>query len=223
MLHLGPALTQLCHDAADLFHRTGSRILVGRPEPRTQQLIASEDVQRQIAVAVVVAVEEPLRLMAVERDVGRVQIEHDLSWRCGMRLDEQVRQQTVHRLGRVADLVITPAAAGQLQPVQRALASQRLLQLALAAEQGKQRIGTQLLVIVQVFVAQRQPVDALRQHLRQAVLDQQWCAAIDETARHPPQQVDLAICFSQQQRSAVARHLTGSEPGLHATRKMGCK
>ena len=78
MLHLGPALAQLRHDAAHFFNRTGSRVLVGRPQPRTQQLVAGEDVQRQIAVAVVVAVEEALRLMAVERDVGRVQIEHDL-------------------------------------------------------------------------------------------------------------------------------------------------
>ena len=77
-LHLRPALAQLGHDAARLPRPRRRRILVGRPEPRAQQLIAGEDVQRQIAVAVVVAVEEALRLMAVERDVGRVQIEHDL-------------------------------------------------------------------------------------------------------------------------------------------------
>ena len=41
--------------------------------------------------------------------------------------------------------------------------------------------------------------------------------------RHPPHQPDLAICFSQQQSPAVARHLTSCEPGLYATRKMGCK
>ncbi len=80
----------------------------------------------------------------------------------------EIRQQPVDGLGRVADLVIAQAAAGQFQPVQRALAGQRLIQFALAAEQPQQRIRAQLLVIVQVLVAQRQPVDALRQHLRQA-------------------------------------------------------
>ena len=79
-LHLGPALAQLGHDASDFFRTARSRILVGRPQPRTQQLVTGEDIQRQIAVAVVVAVEEPLRLMAVERDVGGVQVEHDLRW-----------------------------------------------------------------------------------------------------------------------------------------------
>ena len=80
MLHLRPALPQLRHDAADLFKRTLRRILVGRPEPRAQQLVTGKDVQRQIAVAVVIAVEEPLRLMAVQRDIGGIQIQHDLGW-----------------------------------------------------------------------------------------------------------------------------------------------
>ncbi len=135
----------------------------------------------------------------------------------------KIRQQTVDRLGRVADLVIALAAAGQLQPVQRALARQRLIQLPLAAEQSQQRIGAQLLVIVEVLVAQRQPVDALRQHLRQPVLDQQRRPAIDETARQTAQQVDLAVGLAQQQRSAVTRYLAGCELGLHTARKMGCK
>ena len=82
-----------------------------------------------------------------------------------MRLDEQIAQQPVDGLGRVADLVIAPRATHQLQPVQRALARQRLLQLTLAAEQTEQRIAAQLLMIVQVLVAQRQTVNALPQHL----------------------------------------------------------
>ena len=44
-LHLRPALPQLLDDAADFFHRTGSRILAGNAtQPRTQQLVAREDV-----------------------------------------------------------------------------------------------------------------------------------------------------------------------------------
>src|ERR1035438_7106049 len=72
--HIGTALTQLRYDTAARFDRTGSRVLVGRPEPRTQQLVTREDIQRQIAVAVVVAMEETLRLMAVDRDVGRPEL-----------------------------------------------------------------------------------------------------------------------------------------------------
>ena len=117
--------------------------------------------------------EEALRLMAVKRDVGRIQVQHDLLRSGSVRLQKQVAQQAVQRLGRVADLVIATGAANQLQPVQCALASQRLIQIALAAQQGQQRIAAQLLVVVEIFIAQRQTVDTLRQHLRQPVLDQQ--------------------------------------------------
>jgi len=100
--------------------------------------------------------------------------------------------------------VIAGRAPGQLQTVQSALARQRLLQLPLATEHPHQRIRAQLLVIVQVLIAQRQPVDALRQHLWQLVLDQQRHAPVLETARQTLHQVDLAFHFPQQQGPAVA-------------------
>ena len=95
-------------------------------------------------------------------------------------------------------------AAGQLQPVQGAFAGQRRFKVPLAAEHRQQRIGAQLLVVVEVFIAQRQPIDALRQHLGQWMLDQQGRAAVAEAARQPAQQVDLAVRLPQQQRTAVA-------------------
>ncbi len=119
--------------------------------------------------------------------------------------------------------MIATGAANQFQPVQRALAGQRLIQLALAAEQRQQRIGTQLLMIAKVFIAQSQTENALRQHLRQLVLDQQRRSAILKTARQPPQQVDLAVHLAQQQRTAIGGNLTGGKPCLHPTRKMNCK
>jgi hypothetical protein len=119
--------------------------------------------------------------------------------------------------------VIPTAAANQFQPVQRALTGQRLIQLALAAEQPQQRIRAQLLMIVEVFVAQRQTEDTLRQHLRELVLDQQRRSAVHKTPRQTTQQVDLAVHLAQQQRSAVARNPTGGKTCLHATRKMDCK
>ena len=44
---------------------------------------------------------EPLRLMTVERDVSRIQVEHDLAGRIAVRLDEQIAQQRVDLLRRV--------------------------------------------------------------------------------------------------------------------------
>src|ERR1700726_1394638 len=55
------------------------------------------------------------------------------------------------------------------------------------------------------------------------MLDQQRHAPVVETARQTLQQVDLEVYFSQQQGPALGRHLTSSEPALHAARKMRCK
>jgi hypothetical protein len=59
--------------------------------------------------------------MTVKRDIGRIQIQHHFSRRACVGLDVQIGQQSVHSLSRIVDLVITGAAASQLQPVQRAL------------------------------------------------------------------------------------------------------
>jgi hypothetical protein len=92
-------------------------------------------------------VEEALRLMAVKRDAGRIQVQHDLLRPGRVRLQKQLPQQPVQGFGRVADLVITTRAANQFQPVQRALASQRLIQFPLAAQQRQQRVRAQLMVL----------------------------------------------------------------------------
>src|SRR6478736_4424834 len=78
-------------------------------------------------------------------------------------------------------------------------------------------------MIVQVLIAQRQPVDALRQHLRQLMPDQRRQASVLETAPKTLQHVDLAVHLAQQQCPTVARYLTSGEPHLHPARKMSCK
>jgi hypothetical protein len=60
-----------------------------------------------------------------------------------------------------------------------------------------------LLVIVQVFVAQGQPINALRQHFFQAVFDPLLLPVVGEASRYAPQQADLAIGLTQQQRPAL--------------------
>jgi hypothetical protein len=47
-------------------------------------------------------------------------------------------------------------------------------------------------MIVQILIAKRQPVDALREHLAKLVLDQQRRPKVGETRRHPLEQTDLA-------------------------------
>lgn len=111
---LGPTLTQLAHDALDLLNRAGGRVDVGGPQLGAQKVIAAEDVERQVAVVAVVAVEEPPLLVAVQGIVRGIQIQHDLFGRSGVRAHEQLDEQRLDRHRIVADLVI----ARRLRPAQ---------------------------------------------------------------------------------------------------------
>ena len=81
----------------------------------------------------------------------------------------------------------------------------------------------QLLMIVEIFIAQRQPVDALRQHLAHRVLDPCRVPPIPKAGRRPREQADLAVGAAQQQAASVAGHAGAIEVGYHPPRKMICK
>ena len=120
---------------------------------------AAEHVERQVAVAVIVAVEEPPLLLAVQRVVGGVEVEDDLLRRPLVRLQEQIDEQVGERRRVVTDLVIAVIGPqrGVLQPVERALAGERRavrpLRLELVGEQREHRVVAQLVVVVHVLVA----------------------------------------------------------------------
>ena len=80
-------------DARHLRDRAGRRIQVGAPQLGDQQMAAAEDVERQIAVAIVIAVEEPTFLLAVQRIIGRIQIKNDLLGRALVRLQKEFDQE----------------------------------------------------------------------------------------------------------------------------------
>jgi len=99
---------------------------VARPELGRQQMAAAERVQGKIAVAVVIAVEEPAFLMAVQRVVGGVEVENDLFGRPCMRLEEEVDEQGFDRRRVMADFVIARGErTGEFEPIERRLARER--------------------------------------------------------------------------------------------------
>ena len=73
-----PARADVRDDARHFLDRARRRVDVGAPQLGHQQMTAAEHVERQIAVAIVIAVEEPPFLLAVQRIVGRIEIENDL-------------------------------------------------------------------------------------------------------------------------------------------------
>ena len=183
---------------------------------------AAEHVERQIAVAIVVAVEEAAFLLAVERDVGVVEIEHDLPWRPLMRLEEQIDEQRVDPRALTVDLVVLRGMAPRhvLQAIERALAGQRLAvgpqdRRQLARQHCEGRILAQLVVIVEVLVAQRQAEDPLPNQRLDLVLDKAGVAPVGEARRKPAHQPKAAIHLAQQQRAGVRGDVAAIEAGHH--------
>ena len=118
----------MADDPPHLLRRTRGRIDVRTPQPGGEQVPAAEHVERQIAVAIVVAVKEAAFLVAVQRIVGGVQVEDDLLRRPAMGIKEQVDEQPLDRVAVVADLVIAgrpsraaPAPAGSTWTCRRAV------------------------------------------------------------------------------------------------------
>src|SRR5207248_5256288 len=89
-------------------------------------MATAEHVQGKIAVAIVIAVEEPALLLAVQWIIGRIEIENDLPRGAFVRLQEQLDQKLSDRRQIMADLVVAcRLKLAQLQPVQRRLAGNR--------------------------------------------------------------------------------------------------
>ena len=81
------------NDPPDFLDGAGRGVDVGAPELRREQVATAEDVKRQVAVAVVVTVEEAAFLVAVQRIVGGVEGKDDLLRRFGMRVEKKVDEE----------------------------------------------------------------------------------------------------------------------------------
>ena len=201
-------------DAFELVNTAGRRIRVGPAQLGGKQMSAAEDVQRQVAVTAVVAMEEAPFLLAVQRVVGGIQIEDDLVRCLLVRLDEARDEQRLEGRRIVSDLVIARTVlgvGGMFEPVQGRLARQRLAALApsaeLASQRSQHRVTAQLVVVVQVLVAERDPHDPLHHQRVHGVFDQLRIAPILEAGRHPFGQPQGAIDLAQQQRARIRADL----------------
>ena len=84
-----PAGADLPDDPLDRLDAARAGIDVGGPQLGEQKMPPAEYVKRQIAIAIVIAVEEAALLMSVQRVVRRIEIENDLPGRPLLRLQKQ--------------------------------------------------------------------------------------------------------------------------------------
>src|SRR6202034_1413819 len=131
------------------------------------------------------AMEEATLLHAVERDVGVVEINHDLARRALMGLDEQIDQQCIDLRAVAIDLVILRAMPLRrvLKTIERALAGQRLAvrsqhRFQFARQHRERQVLAQLVVIEKVLVAQRQAKNPLPHQRLHPMLDKTRIAPV---------------------------------------------
>ena len=118
--HIWPAGADLPDGPLDLLHATGAGVDVGGAQLGGQQVPPAEHVERQIAVAVVIAVEKAALLVPVQRIVRGVKVEDDLLGRPFVRFQEQPRRQRLDRDFVAGNLVVARRLLpAQFQPVRR--------------------------------------------------------------------------------------------------------
>lgn len=124
--HPRPTLSNLADDARDLAQAAGGGLDVGAPQPHSQQVLPAKDIQRQVTVFVIVAVNEAALLTAMQFHIGIVDIQDNFGGRRGVRFQEQIDQQLIHRIAPVGDLGV-PAGGTVIgfQTLQGALAYER--------------------------------------------------------------------------------------------------
>jgi hypothetical protein len=173
-------------------------------------------------------VEEAALLVTMQRVVGRIEIENAPARRRLMRLDEDVHKQPLDRGAVVADLMVARGSGRRvLEPVQRALAGERGAALApgheLAGKRREHGIVAQLVVVDEIPVAERDPEHPLRDHGRDAVLDQHRRAPVVEAGGEPPHQPDRPIGGPEQQRPGIRGRVATIERRFDPAALHGCK
>jgi len=173
-------------------------------------------------------VEEPTLLVPVHGIIGRIEIKDDLARRALVSIQELLDQKPLDGNRVVADLVIARRLQpAQLQPVERRLAGYRRTRAAprreLACQHRHQRIVAQLVVVVEILVAERDPEHPLAHQRHNLMLDQVRTSLVVEACRKSIHQPDRTIRRSEKERAAIRRDWPAVERRHHFAAFHGCK
>ncbi|GEM_PF-2922033 len=109
-------------------------------------------------------------LRAVHRIIRRIEIEDDRRGRRRMRVHKHIDEQPIHRVVIGGDLLVALLRAerrrAEFEAIERAFAGARGVKIGRLGEYGHQRIMAERVVIIQIFIPERQAVHALPHQLR---------------------------------------------------------
>ena len=212
-LHVRPLGAQRPHQKGQDGPRPPRRVPVARLQHRRQKVAPGEHVQRQVAVVPVVAVPVAPLLHPVQRDVGRVEVQHHPLRRRRVRRDELLEQHFVqrHRLRR---------RRPPLEPAQRGRAGQ----LGVPPRRRLQRrVAAQRVVVVEVLMAQEQGEQALP-HDGKGGMDHAFAPpVVADRPGHGSRQAHAPVGLDEQRDAAVGGDLRARELGLDEAPFGRCK
>ena len=137
-----------------------------------------------------------------------------------MRLHEEVDEVPIHGVVVDRDLLVAlrvgARRGGQFQAIEHALARQRVANVTRAptrrprgirraGQHREERIGTQGVMIIQILVAEREPIHPLRDQGRHRMLDPGRRAIIGEARGKPRHNPRRALHLAQQHGAPIRR------------------
>ena len=179
-----PSLAQTLDQQAQDRPGMPGRIDVARPQVRHQKLGSTEHVERKEAVVVVVAMKEPSLLLPMHRVIRRIEVQNDTLRSPLVGGNELLDHLPVDRYGHLSLGTV-------LEPAQRRGTGQGTIAF---HSRLQQRVMSQGIMIIQIFVAQRQAVHALPHHLQVSMPATALHARIRKLPRDSAAQTNAAIC-----------------------------
>ena len=216
--HLRPVLADPLHQQSEIGKRFVSRIHVRGPELGIQQLIAAKHIQRQVTVAVVITMKEPSLLMSMKGIIGGIHIQNDFIRCSAVAFHKHIHKELIDLLLRVVDLLVFLVLGFShpegLQAVQRTLSGQRDPSvpfitpfgsggIQLPTDGGQKWVSAQLIVIVEILVAQTDSDGALSDQLLHRVFYESRISAVDETSGELLEKLPRIFDFPQKQCAGV--------------------
>ena len=180
-------------------------VYFARAQIADQQLITTEHVQRQKAIAIVVTVEETAFLLSMSPVIGRIKIQNQLCRRFIERSDKLFDQYLMNRQCRLSIQTI-------LQTAERRGTAQHLILFNYAL---KSQIVTQFVMVIEIFVALTQSIDPLAQQGQLIMSDIARIPWIGQGRVNGFEQPQVPVGLAKQQQTAVTGDVTAGKIRLN--------
>ena len=235
---LGKVTANRQDEAPPFFEATRRGVLARWRPPGAPKRLAAEDVERQVTVATGVAMKEPAFLGTVQRVIGRIEVEPSLARGPRMRFHQELDQQLIEGLRTRDDALVAVRrrrlGVAEFQAVERARTGQRLAAVALsnarvarhipfAHQQRQSGVGTQVVMIVEVFLTEPDGLEALRHQFMHVGLDARWMTGIDKALRYARRDPNALIDLPQETAAGVRTDASAVESTRHRTSSQGVK